>query len=184
MSNNNLRIMKGQFWSFDVIFAIIIFSVVLVIITLSWNNISNQISLSYGNNAELMQIQAASLARTLLLPGTPTSWNTEVNTTNTITWSNLTIGLTDNIGDNNISSSKLYTFIAMANYNYSDTKSALGIGYDYYITISNEEMNITIGENPNTYNALDVYSYRESGSLNNMPVMIDVMLWTSQKLAV
>ncbi len=181
---NNERGMRGQFWSFDVIFAIIIFSVVLIIITFSWNTISTQISLSYGNNAELMQIQSASLARTLLLPGTPISWNTEVNTTNTITWSNLTIGLTNSAGDNNISSSKLYTFIAMSNYNYSDTKSALGIGYDYYITISNNEMNITIGENPDTNNALDVYSYRESGSLNRMPVEIDVMLWTSQRLAV
>ena len=39
--------MKMQFWSFDVIFAIVIFSVAITILAFTWYDINNQLSLAY-----------------------------------------------------------------------------------------------------------------------------------------
>ncbi len=175
---------KGQFWSFDVIFAIIVFSVVIVILAFTWNNVSNQLGSSYGNNAEIMQTEAVTLAKSLLSTGYPSNWMSMVNTTNPVTWDNVSVGLTDAHGSTVISSAKLYTFIAMSNYNYQSTKQVLGIGYDYYITIKNSELNISVGENPNTNGARDVYSYSETGVLDGQPVNIDVIVWSAQNIAV
>lgn len=175
---------KAQFWSFDVIFAVIVFMAAITILTFTWNNVSNQLSTTYGNTAELMQTDAATLAQSILSPGYPQDWVSIVNTTNSNTWENITIGLTDNEGSTNISSSKLYAFMAMSNYDYQDTKAALGIGYEYYIVISRRGLNITIGENPITNGAVTVYSYKEAARINDIPVKVDIIVWTPQPIAV
>ncbi len=178
------RNFKAQFWSFDIIFAIIVFTVAIILLTFTWNSVSNQLSGTYSNSAEMMQTDAAVLSQSILSPGYPKDWTSVVNTTNVNTWSNVSIGLTNSTGSTNISSSKLYTFMAMSNYNYQDTKTTLGIGYEYYIIISKNGMNITIGKNPNTNGALTVYSYKEGARINGMPVKIHIILWTPQPIAV
>jgi hypothetical protein len=180
----NFAVLKGQFWSFDVIFAMIVFSVVIVILAFTWNNVSTQLASSYGNTAEIMQAEAVTLAKSVMSPGYPADWMSNVNTTNPSTWTNVSIGIAAGHGSTIISSAKLYTFIAMANANYQDTKTALGVGYDYYIRITNSNLNISIGENPNTNGARDVYVYTEPASLNGEAVVVSVEVWSAQNIAV
>lgn len=176
--------MKAQFWSLDVIFAIVIFTAALIVLVFTWNNVSNNLSNISGSASELMQTESSTLAHSLLSTGYPSDWASTINTTNTTSWYNTSIGLTSGKGSTEISTSKLYAFMSMSNYNYQDMKQPLGIGYDYYITISNNVINITIGENPNTNNAYTVYSYKENAMLNGVPVSIDVVLWTPQPVSV
>jgi len=114
----------------------------------------------------------------------PTSWQSIVNTTDINTWKNVSIGLGSAPASTNISTSKLYTFIAMANYNYQATKQKLGIGYDYEIIINGSTVNITIGRDPSQYGALSVFVEKRSAFLGGTPVNIEVLVWTNSTLAV
>ncbi len=81
--------MRAQFWSFDVIFAVVIFGTALVLLTFVWTSISNQYSLSYGLGSANLQAQLQSLQNRILGPGTPSNWNSVLNVSNTMTWSNI-----------------------------------------------------------------------------------------------
>ena len=63
--------MKAQFWSFDVIFAMAIFSSALMLISFVWLGVSGQFSLSYSLGSQIMQAQVQSLQSRILTPGTP-----------------------------------------------------------------------------------------------------------------
>lgn len=175
---------RAQFWSFDVIFAIVIFTIALTILGFTWYSVNNQLSLSYGGGTEIAQLQTHALAQEMLSTGYPTSWYSMVNTTNTLTWSNVSIGLAMAPSSSNLSISKIYAFSAMTSNNYQATKQELGIGYDYYITIVGGPYNITIGRNPNTYGALTVYVQRSSAILRGTPVVVETLVWTNSSLAI
>lgn len=181
IENQNL---KAQFWSFDVIFAIIIFSVAITILGFTWYNISNQLSLAYGSGSAVAQLQAHALSQNLLSPGSPANWQNVVNTTNTLTWSNVSVGLGTVASQSNISISKIYTLMSMANINYQATKQELGVGFDYYIVITGSSINITIGKNPSTNGALSVYVEKRSAFVSGTPVVISSIVWTNTGLAV
>jgi hypothetical protein len=179
---------KAQFWSFDVVFALVIFSAALTVLAFTWYNINNQLSLAYGSGDTVMQLQVKALAGGVLSTGAPSNWQSIVNTVNTATWSNISIGLASAPLSSNLSSSKLYAMLSMANYNYQATKQPLGIAFDYYITITSNPatgagLNISIGRNPQTGNALTTYVERRSAYLNGVPVSIRVMAWTNTSLA-
>ena len=181
------RRLKGQFWSFDVIFAVIIFSFAITILAFTWFNINNQLSIGYGNGTGIMQLQLQTLTQTLLTPGTPTNWQSTVNTTNPATWSGLSVGLTSSQGSYALSPSKVYTLASMANHNYQATKQALGTGFDYYIIIKSTDnigsgINMTIGSSP-FKNALTVYVQKTGATMNGVPVTMEVILWTNTTLA-
>ncbi len=173
--------MKLQFWSFDVIFAIVIFSVAITILAFTWYDISNQLSLVYGSGSTLMGIQAQTLIQNILSPGSPGNWNSMVNLTNVTTWGNVGIGLGEG---GSISSSKLYTFMAMANQNYEAAKQDLGVSYDFYIEIYNNNMNITIGKNPSENNAFTVDVATATSSINGSPVTVKALVWTNTALGI
>ena len=180
---------KAQFWSFDVIFAVVIFSFAVTILALTWFNISNQLSVSYGNGAGIMQLQLQSLTQNLFSPGTPVNWQSSINATNVNTWSGITVGLESSQGSTTLSSNKVYTLLSMANYNYPATKQALGIGYDYYIRITSNSnvgsgINLTIGKNPSNNGALTVYINRGSAVMNGVPVNLQVIVWTNTTLGI
>ncbi|MGC8586124.1 MAG: hypothetical protein ACP5K5_01085 [Candidatus Micrarchaeia archaeon] len=179
--------MKAQFWSFDVIFSIVIFSVAITVLAFTWYQINSQLSIAYGNGAMIMQMQASALASTLLSPGSPSNWNSYVNTTNASTWSGISIGIGTNTSS--IDPNKLYTLMSMANYNYQATKQALGVGFDYYISITGQTsrggaLNISIGENPGTHRALTVYVEKRSSYIDGMPVQVVIELWTNTPFGV
>ncbi|MGC8652279.1 MAG: hypothetical protein ACP5UH_03460 [Candidatus Micrarchaeia archaeon] len=179
--------MKAQFWSFDVIFAIVIFSIAITILAFTWYQINSQLSIAYGNGATIMQLQASALASTLLSPGSPSNWNSYVDTTNPATWSGIGVGIGSNTSS--IDPDKLYTLMSMSNNNYQATKQALGIGFDYYITITGQTssggaLNISIGENPGAHNSLTVYVEKRSSHIDGMPVQVTIELWTNTPFGV
>ncbi len=178
------RMLKAQFWSIDVIFAVLIFTIALTILGFTWYNVNNQLALSYGSGSIIAQLQVHTLAQNLLSPGSPAGWTSSVNTTNSLTWANVSIGLSTSASSTNISVSKLYTFMSMANNNYQATKQELGIGYDYYITITGGQFNIAIGSNPATGSALTVYVEKRNAVLSGTPVIMKVILWTNTPLAI
>ena len=71
---------KAQFWSFDLVFAMVIFMSAITILAITWLNISNQLSISTGGITTLMQLQAQQIGQNLVSQGTPGNWEGLVNT--------------------------------------------------------------------------------------------------------
>lgn len=178
--------MRAQFWSFDVIFAMIIFSSALLIITFVWISVSNQFSLAYGMGLQTMQAQLQSLQGRVLTAGVPPNWNTFVNVTNTMTWTNVSVGLGTGSGSS-LSLNKIMTLMSMTSYNtttYQATKTLLGVGYDYYIVINGTNSTMTMGLPPYQFNPYAIQVARQSAILNGMPVRIQVIVWTNKSFGV
>lgn len=182
--NSKNKNFKAQFWSFDVIFAMVIFILALTILGFTWYNVNNQLALGYSGSTAIAQLQAHSLAQNLLSMGSPANWQSMVNTTNALTWSNISVGLGMSASGTNISTKKLYTFMSMANQNYQATKFELGISYEYYISIYGGMININIGRNPANYHSLTNYVERRSAFVAGVPVIMQVVLWTNTTLAI
>ncbi len=178
------RSLKAQFWSFDVIFAMVIFVLALSVLGFTWYNVNNQLSLSYGGGATIAQLQTHSLAQNLLSTGSPANWQSVVNTTNSLTWSNVSVGLGLSPSGSNLSIKKIYTLMAMTSNNYQATKLELGISYDYYVTITGGSINLAFGSSPYTNNALTVYVEKRSAFVGGTPVTMQVLLWTNTSLAI
>lgn len=178
--------MRAQFWSFDVIFAITLFGTALVLLTFVWTSISNQYSLSYGMGSVTLQAQLQSLQNRILGPGTPSNWNSALNVSNTLTWSNVSIGLGTGNGTS-LSTNKVMTFMAMSDHNataYQNTKPLLGVGYEYYIIIYGNNVTISLGTPPYRNKATSTQSATQSATLNGMPVRVQIMVWTNRTFGV
>lgn len=180
--------MRAQFWSFDVIFAVVIFGTALVLLTFVWTSISNQYSLSYGLGAANLQAQLQSLQNRILGPGTPSNWNSVLNVSNTMTWSNTSIGLGTGAGTA-LSPGKVMTFMAMSDYSsnsvyYQDTKPLLGVGYEYYIVIYGNNMTIPLGVPPYSNRATASQVAMQSATLNGAPVRVQITVWTNKTFGV
>lgn len=179
--------MKAQFWSFDVVFGVIIFSFAITVLAFTWFNISNQLSLGYSNGASVMQMQLQSLSQNLFSTGTPINWQSAVNTSNSITWGAVSVGLGSAQSPGSLSSSKIYTLLSMSNLNYPASKQALGVGFDYYITIKSiskygSGINISVGSSPYNKTALTIYVANRNSVLNGVPVTVQMLLWTNTTL--
>ena len=172
-----------QFWSFDVIFAIVIFTVAMTILAFTWYNINSELAISSGGGGTIMQLQSEVLAQSLMSEGYPAHWYSEINISNPATWQKVSLGIEASNGTE-ISSKKLYTLIAMANTDYGMTKQLLGVSYNYYIIIYNNEINVTIGLNPSANAALTTYVVNKYGYINGQPVKIRIMVWTNTESAV
>ncbi len=178
--------MKAQFWSFDVIFAMVIFGTTLVLLTFVWFSVSTQFSLASGYGAEEMQAQLQLLQSRILSSGTPSDWASLVNITNPSTWQNISIGLGTGNG-NRISMGKVMTLMALANYNtttYQASKQMLGIGFDYFIIIKSSAFNITIGRNPSQYKAVAVQIAKMPVILQGLAANMQVEVWTNTTFGV
>ena len=174
--------MKGQIWSLDLIFAVVIFSFTLTVIGVTWLHISNGLSSTYGNTQGVMYTQAGAMSDVLLSAGAPTDWQSVVAATNSMSWTGIAPGLEATSGEPQISQPKLYTLMSMAASNYTATKTLFGIGNDYYIIITSPGSgvaNITIGRNPLNSNASSIFVNRRSAILNGNPVWVQVELWSN-----
>lgn len=172
--------MKAQFWSFDLIFAMILFSFTMVILVVVWSAINGQLSLSGGSNLQIMQLQAQGLAQRVLTAGSPANWNSQVSAGDASTWSNVSAGLTQSAGV--LSPAKVLALESMANANYQATKPLLGVGFDYFISITGSGTDIGIGLNPAAGSASTIQSVTETAALNGEPVTVTVELWTNSSL--
>ncbi|MEM0147383.1 MAG: hypothetical protein QXR85_03005 [Candidatus Micrarchaeaceae archaeon] len=178
--------MKAQFWSFDVIFAMVIFGTALVLLTFVWFSVSEQFSLASGNGVEEMQAQLRLLQSTILTQGSPPEWNSVVNITNPSTWQNVSIGL--GTGDGNaVSMAKTMTLMGLANYNnttYQASKQMLGIGYDYFLSIKSSAFNITIGRSPYANKAVAIESAEMPVTIQGMQANMQILIWTNTTFGV
>ena len=178
--------MRAQFWSFDGIFAMSIFVTALVLLIFVWNNMSSQFSLAYGYGAVTMQAQVQSLQNRIITQGAPANWNSFVNVSKPQTWYNFSIGLGTGNGTV-LSASKIATFLAMADCNtltYQSTKPLLGVGYDYYITISEGNATMAFGVPPYAYRATSIQVTRQSVVINGVPAMMQIEVWTNRTFGV
>ncbi len=169
--------MKAQFWSFDIMFAIVVFLVAITILTYVWLTMSSQFSASYTNGINLMQLQLQRLGTGLLLQGSPPNWNSLVNLSNTSGWINVSVGFGS--GNASLSAQKILTFDAMSNTNYQEAKTPLGIGYDYYILLNASGFGLAIGRNPSGNNAYAIQAMTEPVILNGAPANLTIELWTN-----
>ncbi len=158
------------------IFAIIIFATAITIMAYVWYNISNQLSLSYGFGPELINFETQAFSQSILTPGYPYNWQAIINPSNISTWKNINIGIGNGSG---LSLSKIYAFQSMANKNYRATKPLLGLAFDYYIMIYNNNINITIGMNPSNSKPLSINVVTVASSINGQPVTVKILVWSS-----
>lgn len=189
--------MRAQFWSFDVIFAIVIFGTAIVLLGYVWNTMSNQYALSYGMGSANLQAQLQSLQNRLLGPGTPPNWNSALNVSNTLTWSNVSIGLGTGNGTA-LSPGKLMAFMAMSDYvpantpanspyyssSYQSTKQLLGVGYEYYIVIYGSNLTMSFGAPPFGSKSTATQVATQYATLNGAPVRVRIMVWTNKTFGV
>jgi hypothetical protein len=177
--------MKAQYWSIDMVFAMVVFTSAIIILATVWNKVNSEFSVTYGFGIGNMQGQLQGLQQRLLTPGSPPDWASTTNSLNPAEWENISIGLGSG-NTSTISSSKLLMLMAMADTNYQATKQAMGVGYDYYITIySPGNYNISIGENPLQRNATAIQTA-------TMPVILDngavgsmrIIVWTNTTFGV
>jgi hypothetical protein len=176
--------MKAQFWSFDIIFAVIIFVFAVVILTLIWINITDEFAISYGTNLARIQAQLQSLGIQLLSAGSPPNWNSVMSLGSSGTWENLSIGL-GNGTVGGLSQQKINAFYNMSATNYQASKPPLGVAYDYYITVAGSGVNtVAIGMNPAVTNVTSVQVTTLPAVLNGKPVQVQIQLWTNSTLGI
>ncbi len=175
---------RGQFWSFDAIFAVVIFMSAITILSIAWLDVSNQLSIASGGTSYIMQLQAQGVAQNLVSAGSPSNWQATLVPNSIGTWSSVGVGLALSPGSSTLSGAKLYALQSMVNYNYSMAGQSLGTTYNYYITISSSSLNITMGENPTTNGAVTTFLSRKSAFLNGAPVQIEVLIWSSSQSSV
>lgn len=175
--------MRAQFWSFDIMFAIVIFVVSITILTYVWLTLSSQFSLSYGNGINLMQSQLQEMGSGLLLPGSPSNWDSIVNLSSTATWGNISVGF-GSLSGTGLSYSKILAFAAMSNYNYQETKAPLGVGYDYYLVINGSDYSLVIGKNPLINNAYAIQTLTEPVLINGVPAQMTIDIWTNTSFGI
>ncbi|MCL5428143.1 MAG: hypothetical protein M1321_03095 [Candidatus Marsarchaeota archaeon] len=169
--------MKAQFWSFDIMFAIVVFAVSMTILTYVWLTLSSQFSDSYTNGINLMQAQLQELSSGLMLAGSPSNWNSLVNLSGTGAWANLSVGFGGQNGA--LSYRKILAFYAMSNSDYQESKVPLGVSYDYYILVNGTGYSIAIGRNPSSGNAYAVQTVTEPVMINDQPATLTIDLWTN-----
>ena len=178
--------MKAQFWSMDMIFAVMIFMGGIVLLSYVWSNVNSQFSISYGYGIGLMQVQLNNLLQRIQAQGLPQDWNSYASVNNTNNWANVSVGLGSSSIPGTISMNKVLTLMAMSNSNYQASKQLLGVGYDYYITIySQGQYNLSIGRNPMSLNATSIQSA-------TIPILLDngqnanmrVIVWTNTTFGV
>ncbi|MGC8479736.1 MAG: hypothetical protein ACP5M9_03670 [Candidatus Micrarchaeia archaeon] len=178
--------MRGQFWSFDAVFGILLFILGIIILTYSWITISGNYSSISSDNTAVMQAELNQLSSALFLRGNPTNWNSVVNVSNPSTWSGVSVGLGSNYGSSDISENKLLALLAMSTYNYSLTKETLGVTFDYYINITTNipSFSIQIGKNPNNFNPTSVNKLSEPVLINGQPGKATITIWTNTTFGV
>ena len=178
--------MKAQFWSIDMIFAIVIFSGAIILLSFVWTSINGQFSSTYGYSIGIMQIQLNNLLQRLQTPGSPQNWNSMISVNTVSTWANVSVGLESSSGGGVLSRNKLLALMAMVNNNYQATKQSMGVGYDYYITLSSQgQYNISMGLSPFLQNATAIQTATVPVVLDNgQAAQMRVIVWTNTTFGV
>lgn len=180
--------MKLQFLSFDAIFAIVIFTFAVSMLAFVWYTINSQASISTGTGVQSMQLQLESLSERILSPGYPAGWYSMIDTSNSLTWTNISAGLGNGM-NGGISSAKLGTLSSMANGNYPATKAILGVQFDYYITISSNNYNFAVGKKPkpqlgSALNGVTQQVTNKQVVINGQAANMQILIWTNSSFGI
>jgi hypothetical protein len=173
---------KGQFWSFDIIFAIVIFGIAIILLSFEWFNISNQFAISSGNWVSNLQFEAQSIRGRLLSTGSPSNWASVINSTDVSTWNGISIGIATENGT--ISMRRLMSFVAMSDYNYQATKQNLGVAFDYYVVLKSKTLNVSAGLNPGTNNATSIQVLKVPTEIDGESAQLEIMAWTNSTFGI
>ena len=157
----------------------------MLLLSLVWLSVNNQFSITYGYGIVVMQSQLGSLMQRLQGPGSPSNWNSAISVNDVSTWGNISIGLAS-VNGRDISQQKLLAAVAMSATNYQESKQALGVGYDYYITVySPYEYNVSFGLNPAGMNPTAVQVASVPVTLNNgETATMRAIIWTNTSFGV
>lgn len=168
------------------VFAIVIFSGGIILLSFVWSSINSQFASSYGYSIGIMQIQLNNLLHRVQTTGSPTNWNSMVSANVVSSWSNVSIGLESSQGYGVISRNKFMTLMAMSNSNYQATKQVMGVGYDYFITFSSQgQYNMSAGLSPFNNNATAIQTATIPVVLDNGQAgLLRVIVWTNTTFGV
>ncbi|MDE1845719.1 MAG: hypothetical protein KGH53_00325 [Candidatus Micrarchaeota archaeon] len=180
--------MKLQFLSFDAIFAIVIFTFAVSLMAFVWYTINSQTSISTGTSIQSMQLQLESLSEKILGTGYPSNWYSIADPANSLTWSNLTVGL-GNGATGVLSQNKVNALFSMANGNYLATKPLLGVSFDYYIVISSSNYNLAIGKKPaplvgSALNGVTQQLTNKAVVINGQGANMQIFIWTNSSFGI
>jgi hypothetical protein len=174
---------KAQFWSFDLVFAVVIFVSTIVLLTYVWLSISGQFSIAYSGNTQQLQEQLQNLGTSIVSQGYPPNWNYIETNSIPSAWSNLSIGL-GNGTSGALSLQKIDALEAMSANDYQETKAPLGISYDYYITITGGNINAAMGSSPFTTNVFSLQTLELPVVINGYPAQVQIYLWSNSTLTI
>jgi len=155
---------KAQSWGFDIMIAVMIFSVGLVFFYFFSTNSSQDTEEVLEN----LNYEGNNIADSLLSSGFPEDWNN---------FDVIRIGITDG---NSVNETKLQRFYELASSNYSRTKSIFNINSNYYIsmsenmTISNQSVQYIGNYNSNPENIIKL---TRIVSYNKKPIALYVQVW-------
>lgn len=180
--------MKLQFLSFDAIFAIVIFTFAVSLMAFVWYTINSQVAISTGTSIQSMQLQLETLSEKILSPGYPLNWYAVADTSNSLTWANMTVGLGDGVSGQ-LSQGKVTALASMAGGNYPSTKSLLGVSFDYYILISTTTYNLGIGKKPqpqsgSALNGVTQQVTNKAVTINGQPANMQIYIWTNSSFGI
>lgn len=160
----------------------VIFVSTIVLLTYVWLSISGQFSIAYSGNTQQLQEQLQTLGGSIVSTGNPQNWDYIVTNTFPSSWPNISIGL-GNGTSGALSMHKITELQAMATAYYQDTKAPLGIGYDYYITITGTSINEDIGSSPFSSNVFSLQTLEVPAVVDGYPVQVQIYLWSNSTLA-
>lgn len=180
--------MKLQFLSFDAIFAIVIFTFAVSMMAFVWYTVNSQSSIATGTGVQSMQLQLETLSEKILGTGYPINWYSGIDTSNSLTWVNLSAGLGSGpLGT--LSYNKVVTLAAMSNGNYPATKPLLGVSFDYYIVIKNNNYYLTMGKKPvpqigTALNGVTQQVTNKAVTINGQPANMQIFIWTNSSFGI
>ncbi len=162
-----MRSRRGQFFSYDIVTALVILSLAFSLIIFYWMSAQS----SLADERPYISAQAIALSDSLLTPGVPVYW-----TSATVTQ----VGLTDGWGTNTINGTKFGNLVSMSAANYLSTRGKLRSEYDFNVTLlnANDSSRIlyTAGAVPS--GARNLVIIERAVVYKNQPARLLVCLWS------
>jgi len=155
---------KAQAWGFDLLIALIIFTLGIIAFYLYALNMPNEAE----SIMETMNYQGNAISNSILSEGYPLNWNQD-DVTN--------IGILSN---NKINQTKLERFFSLSSANYVRSKSLFNTRYEYYVSLS-ENFTINgsevegIGNKPTS--PKNLIKIARLTIYNNKPIIFNLEVW-------
>lgn len=171
-----LRFGKGQFFSVDLIIAVIIIMITLLVI-LGANDQINTTIIQKELNNDMLMISSSVSSLLISTSGNPINWE-ELNDINSE--SVYALGLSNNVDGWNLDQAKVDKFVNL-NSSYNELKNILGIrgpGYEFYVNISDYTNGFIIGIEPS--NAENIVNIERFVLLEGVKAVLKLQVWNHE----